>query len=154
MITIQEAYIKVQDACGFKEGDKVKVVRKAVDHELGWGMNWYAPYMDSCVGESGTVSDISNDGVAVDFDNGDTFYFPFFVLESAEYEITYVELCKDLKPFDKVLCRDDSSNLWELDLFGRYDTDEEWFDCVSGRWYQCMPYKSNEHYYNTTDNPI
>lgn len=65
---------------GLKVGDKVKIVRKANDHENGWGTVW-ATLMNKYVGKTGVIDD-------VDFECGIHvivtslgWWYPYFVLE-------------------------------------------------------------------------
>lgn len=58
----------------------------------------------------------------------------------------------ELKPFDKVLVRDNEDDIWELSLFG-YKDDERYYRCDNGiPWIQCIPYDGNEHLLGTTNN--
>ncbi|WP_298108036.1 hypothetical protein [uncultured Bacteroides sp.] len=58
----------------------------------------------------------------------------------------------ELKPFDKVLVRDNDDYYWSADFFSYKDDDEYMsYRCVSG-WYKfCIPYQGNEHLLGTTD---
>jgi len=67
----------------FKVGDKVKVLRKAKTHELGWGDSWERE-MDEAVGNIGTVKYISERlkyNVVVSGPKVPHFGYPSFVLE-------------------------------------------------------------------------
>lgn len=57
-----------------------------------------------------------------------------------------------LKPFDKVLVRDNDEQLWSADLFGFYGKTLYPFMCVGHYMNQCVPYEGNEHLLGTTDN--
>lgn len=57
-----------------------------------------------------------------------------------------------LKPFDKVLVRDNDEQLWLADLFGFYGKTPFPFMCVGHYMNQCVPYEGNEHLLGTTDN--
>lgn len=58
----------------------------------------------------------------------------------------------ELKPFDKVLVRDNEDDIWEVSLFG-YKDDELYYRCDNGiPWIQCIPYDGNEHLLGTTNN--
>ena len=58
----------------------------------------------------------------------------------------------ELKPFDKVLVRDNEDDIWEVSLFG-YKDDELYYRCDNGiQWIQCIPYDGNEHLLGTTNN--
>lgn len=58
----------------------------------------------------------------------------------------------ELKPFDKVLVRDNEDDIWEVSLFG-YKDGELYYRCDNGiTWIQCIPYDGNEHLLGTTNN--
>lgn len=60
-----------------------------------------------------------------------------------------------LKPFDKVLVRDDNDYEWVNAFFGFYDTvttEKYPFVASAVRWAQCIPYLGNEHLLGTTNN--
>jgi hypothetical protein len=81
-----EAYLTLQAASGIEVGDKVKVLRKAEDGEMGWDNSW-ARSMDNFIGHVGTISNIDgSNGCRVNFTEPveDRFAFPFFVLELVE----------------------------------------------------------------------
>lgn len=61
----------------------------------------------------------------------------------------------ELKPFDKVLARDEDDESWEIDIFGRYEEDEHVYPyrCISEHYRQCIPYEGNEHLLGTTRSP-
>jgi hypothetical protein len=81
---IKEAYLEMQKNCGIKVGDRVKILRKAEDFEMGWDEVW-VDVMDVYVGKTGKVNAISDIGLNIHFD--DLWYnFPFFVLEKIEEE--------------------------------------------------------------------
>lgn len=57
-----------------------------------------------------------------------------------------------LKPFDKVLVRDNNEQLWVIDLFGFHDDRMVYkFMCVGHNVNQCIPYEDNEYLLGTTD---
>lgn len=96
-MNVQEAYETLQENCGIKVGDKVKVLRTAEMNELGWANNWTAS-MDSAVGNIFEVKYLNSEGIGLSLDFGyfTTFGFPFFVLEKIEkvsaMEITIREI--------------------------------------------------------------
>jgi hypothetical protein len=85
MMNIEEAYKVMQNNCGIKIGDKVRVLRKAEDNEMGWSNGW-CDFMDIYVGKVGKAmgSSLDYNGLSVKFDDGEWYYFPFFVLEKVE----------------------------------------------------------------------
>lgn len=58
-----------------------------------------------------------------------------------------------LKPFDKVLVRDNCQNYWAANLYSHYmDANEDYhFATMFGYYRQCIPYESNEHLLSTTN---
>lgn len=57
-----------------------------------------------------------------------------------------------LKPFDKVLVRDNNEQFWTCDWFSFHDTKQVYpFACVGHYVSQCIPYEGNEHLIGTTD---
>ena len=61
---------------GVKEGDCVKVLRKAGEDEEDWGDAWI-PDMDNYVGSFYEITEICPDGIELDSE----YLFPYFVLE-------------------------------------------------------------------------
>lgn len=59
----------------------------------------------------------------------------------------------ELKPFDKVLVRDDDDTTWRCDFFSHLGDKEGVFICLTTWWKQCIPYEGNEHLLGTTNNP-
>lgn len=59
-----------------------------------------------------------------------------------------------LKPFDKVLVRDDNLRNWELNLFSHYRFEESSpYQCLKGSWMQCIPYNEDTaHLLDTNKN--
>ena len=58
----------------------------------------------------------------------------------------------ELKPFDKVLVRNDNIRKWEADLFGFKNVTGH-YHCVGGTWLQCLPYnEETAKLIGTTDN--
>ena len=60
---------------------------------------------------------------------------------------------KTLKPFDRVLVRDNNDNKWECSLFSRIIKHESFpFKCVSSAFRYCIPYNDDTKYLiGTTD---
>lgn len=57
----------------------------------------------------------------------------------------------ELKPFDKVLVRDQKTYHWEVDLFGfKTEGPNIVYHCVGGFWKFCIPYIGNESLVGTT----
>ena len=85
-MTEQQKYIAGQkawiEANGVKGGSKMWLVRKADNHEKGWGV-WWASCTDSWVGGDFVVRRIQsgNTGIALENTSGQQWNFPYFVLE-------------------------------------------------------------------------
>lgn len=60
-----------------------------------------------------------------------------------------------LKPFDRVLVRDDSTMKWAIDLWMAYAPNHEQWKCLclGSHYAQCIPYEGNEHLLLTADMP-
>lgn len=60
-----------------------------------------------------------------------------------------------LKPFDRVLVRDNGTQEWVIGLWAAYMPDHErWkYQCIGCCYDQCVPYKGNEHLFLTKDMP-
>ena len=59
-----------------------------------------------------------------------------------------------LKPFDKVLVRDDNKNKWSINFWGFYDIKYDInypYECCGNSFAQCIPYEGNELLLGTTD---
>ena len=56
-----------------------------------------------------------------------------------------------LKPFDKVLVRDNNNNHWRCNYFSHINKPPFIFTCTDGNWKQCIPYEGNEHLVGTTN---
>ena len=60
----------------------------------------------------------------------------------------------ELKPFDKVLVRENNNQAWRCDVFSHMSLyDKEKYRCIGAVWTQCIPYEGNEHLLGTTNNP-
>ena len=59
---------------------------------------------------------------------------------------------KTLKPFTEVIVRNSNKGRWVGQFYLVYDPREEYpFECTYNCWKQCIPYKGNEHLFNTTN---
>ncbi len=58
----------------------------------------------------------------------------------------------ELKPFDKVLVRDDNEADWKCDFFSNI-SNSGYYHCINAGWKQCIPYEGNEHLLGTTNKP-
>ena len=66
-------------------------------------------------------------------------------LVSDKFDIT------TLKPFDKVLVRNDDSFVWKCNLYSHYSEYPHHYICMDTGYKQCIPYNSNEHLVGTTN---
>ena len=104
----EKTYKERQDewlrANGIREGDKLRIVRKAESHEDGWDDTW-EPGMNNEVGNIGhVVVDNGDKGIAVYAKCG-SWNYPYFVLEKVEDEPAYIPF--DLSdPKDRGFLRD------------------------------------------------
>lgn len=72
--------------------------------------------------------------------------------DAEKKEVVDLEPKCELKPFDKVLCRDDIDEEWHIDLFESTQTDNSKYNykCMVNIWKHCIPYEGNEHLLGTT----
>lgn len=58
------------------------------------------------------------------------------------------------KPFDKVLVRDCSEELWKATLFSHYSGNENYpYETIKNMYSQCIPFEGNEHLVGTINSP-
>lgn len=58
----------------------------------------------------------------------------------------------ELKPFDKVLCRNNAVLKWEVDIFRHIIENPDCvykYSCMCDTWKHCIPYEGNEHLLGT-----
>lgn len=117
---------KVGDVVQDKEGNKVKITE--VVHECGCYL-----YKTEIANEIGKIYfDKQND----------------WELVPNKFDIT------TLKPFDKVLVRDENGQKWMCDIFSYYDDKNPrypFWGVGRSNSKQCIPYKGNEHLLGTTN---
>lgn len=92
---LQEAYLLLQENCGIKVGDTVRVLRKAEDYENGWDNEWNNNEMDEAVGKTTTVERIDRNGIGLKNDRFKYLKYPFFVLEKLAPDWTE-KLCEEV----------------------------------------------------------
>ena len=73
----------------------------------------------------------------------------FYILDT----VNHLLIKNELKPFDKVLIRDDINEKWSINLFSYYDEEDEDFPyiCQNGGYHYCIPYEGNEHLLGTSN---
>lgn len=59
----------------------------------------------------------------------------------------------ELKPFDKVLVRDEDDDEWVCDIFSHIDEKDGTYNCIGSYRKQCIAYDGNEHLLGTTNKP-
>lgn len=60
----------------------------------------------------------------------------------------------EFKPFDKVIVRDNSDDIWQANIFSHKEKDVEYpYRCINGGYHECIPYNDQTaHLIGTTDN--
>lgn len=83
-------------------------------------------------------------------DNVENYYNGKYNPETLQVETVKSEC--PIKPFDKVLVRDDENNIWYANYFSHYREDEDYpYACMDSSYRYCIPYEGNEHLLGTTD---
>ena len=114
----------------FKVGDKVKDENNRV---------WFIVR----VGE--TFFDISS------VPNGQGYFVPIYNQDNYELVPNKFDI-NTLKPFDKVLVRDNNGQKWTADLFSFFDKSLIYpYSCVGHYTNQCIPYEGNEDLLGTSN---
>jgi hypothetical protein len=81
-LSAQELYLRMQSLSGIKVGDRVKILRRFTNKEMGVGCNYNEDgKMDSEIGKEGTVLNVCETGIEVDCGSGRDWWWPFFCLE-------------------------------------------------------------------------
>ena len=74
--------------------------------------------------------------------------------DSEKKQIVDLKPKVELKPFDKVLGRNEKDDVWEADLFSHYRKESQYpFRCIGFSRKYCIPYEGNEHLLGTRNNP-
>ncbi len=71
-----------------------------------------------------------------------------------EIKSIYREIASQLKPFDRVLVRDEDHEEWEIEYYGHFNDDDRDpfpFVCLSSAYAQCILYEGNEHLLGTNE---
>lgn len=71
--------------------------------------------------------------------------------DAEKKEIVDLKPKVELKPFDKVLVRDDETSEWKANFYSQMGAFGG-YECISGVWGDCIPYEGNEHLLGTTNN--
>lgn len=116
-------------------------------------------YPITCITENGFYGFFTSDGMLYcDYSDAECMLFPsrdqrdwskFEVTDQATDQATDQKQETELKPFDKVLVRNNDDDEWVCDIFSHID-ELAFYYCVGTRWEQCIPYEGNEHLLGTT----
>ena len=81
--------------------------------------------------------------------------FSALVKEGYKYDKEQHKLIKqEFKPFDKVLVKHNSSDLWYADIYlGQVKDSIFPYRCTTNSYIKCIPYEGNEYLLGTTDSP-
>lgn len=71
--------------------------------------------------------------------------------DAEKKEVVGLKQKVELKPFDKVLVRDDETSEWKANFYSQMGALGS-YECISGVWGDCIPYEGNEHLLGTTNN--
>lgn len=116
-------------------------------------------YAIHCIVKNGTLDYFTSDGcLYCDYPDAECVLFPSkdqrdWSKFGANDQATDQKPKTELKPFDKVLARDDDDTTWRCDFFSHLGDKEGVFICLTTWWHQCIPYEGNEHLLGTTNNP-
>lgn len=100
-----------------------------------------------------TIVDIKDDQYVIKPDAPEKFpYHIDFSLET-NYELVHKFDITTLKPFDKVLVRDNNTMEWDISFFSHCNGLEFYkYSCLNGNGYaQCIPYEENKHLLGKTN---
>lgn len=75
---------------------------------------------------------------------GEKYKFETIITVNGNFYFKVVPLC-ELKPFDKVVVRDENRQKWEANFFSNMNDENRdkmpyIYECVGGRYKQCLPY--------------
>ncbi len=124
---------------------RVIVKRGLEESDYEWELTWI---MDNYVGVEGLVRDVKNVGIVVTFPDGDSFCFPYYVLEKVNDEKK-----EEIQSGTVVLVRNHTVGEWQPDIYVTFDkngTDGYYHVCVNSVWRAALPFKGNEHLLGTT----
>lgn len=102
-------------------------------------------------GVIGEVIDVQQKKYNVKVDDNKGLYVYFHEQDNWELLPNKFDI-NTLKPFDKVLVRDNNKQRWTIDYFSFVDKEQVYpFVCVGHYVSQCIPYEGNEHLLGTTN---
>ena len=115
-----------------------------------------------CKAKNGKDVTFTSDGrILLEYPDAECILFPsktqrdwskFGVTDQVSDQATDQKQKTELKPFDKVLVRDEDDDEWVCDIFSHIDENDLYY-CVGTIWKQCIAYNGNEHLLGTTNKP-
>ena len=115
-----------------------------------------------CITEKGGLDAFTSDGrIYSEYPHAECVLFPskdqrdwnkFIAPDQVPDQVNDKETKPQLKPFDKVLVRDDNEADWKCDFFSNI-SNSGYYHCINAGWKQCIPYEGNEHLLGTTNKP-
>lgn len=127
---------------GYKWNPETKTLEKLIEpkFKVGDRIQWRGPdYMPIRI-----IKSIEWDRYILDNDN----YIKFSDengFKLLKFDIT------TLKPFDKVLVRNDNLGVWKCNFYSHYNQYTHYYICVDTSYRQCIPYEGNESLLGTTN---
>lgn len=73
-------------------------------------------------------------------------------LEIEKQQVVELKSKVEIKPFDKVLVRNDKEDQWSANIFSYQVRDNMYYCLGECYWRYCIPYEGNEHLLGTTNN--
>ena len=99
---------------------------------------------------NGIVTDIFDDSFKVTYRDGGYSCVQFHY--QCDWELVHDKFdISSLKPFDKVLARNNGSCVWKCSLYSHYSKYPYHCICTDNGYKQCIPYEGNEHLRGTTN---
>jgi hypothetical protein len=139
----EELFKAIKDN-GYKWNAETKTLERLPKFKVGDRIKKNKDYI------SGIITNISDGMYKIEYQGGGVSYVN--VAFQNEWELVPNKFdITTLKPFDKVLVRDNNEQLWTVDFFGFYGKTLYPFACVGHYTNQCIPYEQNKHLLGTTD---
>lgn len=131
---------------GYKWNPETKTLEKLVEPKFKVGDKIKSTISSTCF----TITDIKDDCYYIQGDN-DKFPYKVPFMNELNYELVPNKFdITTLIPFEsKVLVRDMDDTIW-IGSFFTHTKDNKYY-CVSGWFFQCIPYEGNEHLLGTID---
>ena len=128
---------------GYKWNFDTKTLEKLSKFKVGDKVKHISTYT------LGIVVKVDDKGYYIDYPKGEGVCYISFELEK-DYELAPNKFdITTLKPFDKVLVRNDDNRIWEGNFLSCYYS--SFYVCAGGDYRQCIPYKDNEHLLGEND---